>query len=404
MKSLVIEPLPIKSLNNDYIRTCQVIRTDGDTLVSKKDLWFQFSNSILPPEDYDCDNYLLAVIMDAMLEGRNIVVNGSVSLGLLSNLEEYQSVWNKWLPKSYTIVDIKVKDIRKGERRTEGAICAFSGGVDATFSVWRHSQHMYKFRSQEIKLCSLVHGFDIPLKDQSEFNDASESARNTLKTIGINLVPISTNYREISQTNWEHSFSCALVAALSNFKKTAGTVIVGSSEPYNSLVIPWGSSPITDHLLSSDEFTVIHDGASHSRTEKVRVISDWKVGVKNLRVCWEGNTKDSNCGKCEKCIRTKLNFLATNNSIPDCFPDYKDDNLSFDKINLRNDAVRTEWQQILDYAKTNDVHGPWLKKIKKVIKRRSIIDLVLHKKSLKSLVRKFHKIIRKLSFSNTNQP
>lgn len=77
MKSLIIEPLSIKSLNNDYIRTCQIIRTDGDTLVSKKDLWFQFSNSILPPEDYDCDSYLLAVIMDAMLEGRNIVVNGS---------------------------------------------------------------------------------------------------------------------------------------------------------------------------------------------------------------------------------------------------------------------------------------------------------------------------------------
>ena len=177
---------------------------------------------------------------------------------------------------------------------------------------------------------------------------------------------VKTNYREISRAIWEDTFSTALVATLSNFKNLAGTCIVGSSEPYDSLVIPWGSSPITDHLLSSDEFVVMHDGASHSRTDKVKDISQWKAGMNNLRVCWEGELKDRNCGTCEKCIRTKLNFLAVGVSIPPCFPasDILED---MKNIKIRNDAVRAEWRQIYEYGITIQSSAPWLEKMKSMI-------------------------------------
>ncbi len=58
----------------------------------------EFDSSIEPPSADDCDSYLLAVIMDAMKENRNIIVKGTVSAQLLSNLVEYQTAWNKWLP------------------------------------------------------------------------------------------------------------------------------------------------------------------------------------------------------------------------------------------------------------------------------------------------------------------
>jgi hypothetical protein len=166
-------------------------------------------------------------------------------------------------------------------------------------------------------------------------------SQKALDDVGVKLIPVKTNFRNISKVDWIHSFSCALVAALGNYKMTAGTVLIGSNEPYNSLVMAVGSSPITDHLLSSDDLTVIHDGASHSRTEKVQEIQMWKAGMENLRVCWDGELKDRNCGVCEKCLRTKLNFLALKAPIPSSFP--KSDIYSDLKgVVLSNDAVRAE--------------------------------------------------------------
>ncbi len=36
-------------------------------------------------------------------------------------------------------------------------------------------------------------------------------------------------------------------------------------------------------------------------------------------MCWEGVDQGRNCGVCEKCIRTKLNFLAAGIESPECF-------------------------------------------------------------------------------------
>ena len=377
MNYIEIEPFEREIKDNDCVRRCGIKRIDDNVQVDYKDLWFKFDKSIIPPEDNDCDSYLLAIVMDAMKENRNVIVKGKVSKQLLSNLVEYQAAWSKWLPDIYSCINISVDSFREDGANVSGSVCAFSGGVDATFSVWRHSQGKCSYRSQEIKFCSMVHGFDIPIIEESTFNNAFKSAQKTLSDIHLKLEPIRTNYRLITKVSWEHAFSCALVSALNNFKKYAGTCIVGSSEPYDALVIPWGSSPITDHLLSSGDFNVIHDGASHSRIEKVKEICEWKVGVENLRVCWQGELKDRNCGKCEKCVRTKLNFLVTGNPIPTCF---SDSNVidNFKNVELHNDAIRSEWRNIYKYAKKNKVKAPWVEQIPIIIEKSiPMIDRII---------------------------
>lgn len=377
------------------VRRCKIKRINND-VITESELWFELDHSVPLPDDQDCDAYLLAMIMEAMREGRRLQIKGSVSRHLLGNLVEYQAAWRKWKPAIYSCIDITVDEIRDTAEKSPGAICAFSGGVDASFSVWRHSQSKNGYRSQKIKLCSMVHGFDIPLADGVAFENAKQTAAETLIDININLIPIKTNYRLISHANWEDSFTAALVAALSNFKKVAGTCIVGSSEPYDSLVIPWGSSPITDHLLSSGDFTVMHDGACHSRTEKVKAISEWEVGTSNLRVCWQGDLKDRNCGQCEKCLRTKLNFLAVGSRIPTCFPQ---GNILEDlnRVTLANAAVRAEWRQIYEYAINNNLRAPWINKVKKILNKKSInlVDAVLPEgSSRRKIIKKLTKIIR----------
>ena len=390
---IVLEPQNHTFSDGYSVRKCKIKRINSNKVVDEKEIWFQIEKSVPLPLEDDCDAYLLAVLMDAMRENRRIEVLGSVSKYLLSNLVEFQAAWAKWRPTVYSCVDIFATMERHDHVKKNGAICAFSGGVDATFSVWRHFHSKYSHRSQTLNACSIVHGFDIPLSHIDAFESAKKRAQDTLGDIGLNLTPTKTNFREISKAHWEDACSLALVAALNNFKNIAGTCIIGSSEPYDSLVIPWGSSPITDHLLSSGDFSVIHDGASHNRTEKVREISEWHVGANNLRVCWQGDLKDRNCGSCEKCVRTKLNFLAIGSPIPDCFPS---SNILDDikNVELKSNLVRSEWQQIYDYALNRKTKEAWPDEVKKQIDKTSgpAANVQVTKKGLLS---KFAKSIRK---------
>jgi len=330
------------------------------------------------------------MVMDAMNENRDIVVHGKVSRELLSNLVEYQAVWNKWLPEIYNRVNIKVEEIIENPSKVSGALCAFSGGVDATFTVFRNSLNKNSYRSQKINLCSIIHGFDIPLVDNKAFNNVLNQASKTLKVLGIPILPIRTNYRHISNIdNWSYAHLWATVGTLINYKGLAGVCLIGSTEPYNSLVIPWGSTPISDHLLSSASFKVMHDGASHSRNEKVKELAEWNVGLENLRVCIFGEHKDRNCGQCEKCIRTMLNFLVNKLEIPSSFPKKiitKDDLL---KIKLSNNAIRAEWRQINEFAKKNNVEAEWVNELhNKLNPTYSTMAREKIKKILKPLIKK----------------
>lgn len=376
---IILEPLSLKTIEGTHIRQCNVIDSFNE---ESQNLWFQFDEAITPPKDNDCDTYLMSAIMDAMKTNRDIHVKGSVSAQLLSNLVEYQSVWQKWLPDTYNHVDVTCDDIRKNEQKQSSAIAAFSGGVDATFTAWRHTQTKWSHRSKNIHSCALVHGFDIPLSDDGAFNNVADRSTKTLEDIGLKLQIVKTNFREISKVNWEHSHSCALAAALSNFKAHVGYCLIGSTYAYDALTIPWGSNPITDHLLSSNDFEVIHDGASHSRTEKVQEIAEWDVGCRNLRVCWQGEHNDRNCGRCEKCLRTRLNFLAVGHDVPHCFP--KSDIIEdMKRIRITKEGVRSDWVSIYKYAKNKSISEPWVAQIPSAIKRRTLQDRFAPRGSLR---------------------
>jgi hypothetical protein len=55
---------------------------------------------------------------------------------------------------------------------------------------------------------------------------------------------------------------------------------------------------------------VVHDGGRFSRLEKVRDLVNWPTALGALRVCPAQLEDGGNCGKCEKCLRTRLELLA----------------------------------------------------------------------------------------------
>jgi hypothetical protein len=339
-----------------------VERWDGQVCISTDVLWYELPALSNLPEIEDVEPFLIATIMAGMHESRTIVVNGAVSALLLSNLAEFQDAWHSWLPSRYTHVDINAEHIwdLHPSPKANVAVVAYSGGVDASFSVWRHATCQVGHRTHTLKLCVMVHGLDIPLRDTEAFDGASNLAAKVVQSLGLELMSIRTNFREVIQTHWEDTFGTAIASCLQQFKGFAGTGILASSEPYHSLVLPWGSNPVTDHLLSSHSFTIMHDGAAYSRTKKVAALANWETGSMNLRVCWQPGSRGGNCGCCEKCLRTMLNFLANRLPVPPCFPSSTVSAEAIREVSIPNIAVMAEWRQIYDEATQNKLDAPWV--------------------------------------------
>ena len=94
----------------------------------------------------------------------DMVIHGEISLTLLNNLEECQSVWNAWYPDLYTLIDIQA-DVESEIPDSNGpsSLTAFTGGLDSAFTVWRHHKGYCGRQQRDLKAGVIIHGYDIPL-------------------------------------------------------------------------------------------------------------------------------------------------------------------------------------------------------------------------------------------------
>lgn len=369
----MIEIVPLESTSAGGLvrHRASIRRPDGD-----RELWFEMPDSVPAWKDGDLEPFLISVVLDAMANGWPIHARGGISRKLLSNLAEFQVAWRRWRPKTLREVGIRSdwdwgpKDVADLDDRL--AVAAFTGGVDASCTVWRHHSGIAGNRSRRIAACAFVHGFDIALEDVEKFHASLELAGSTLSSIGLGIIPLRTNFRYVIDTNWLDSHGCGIVAALRFLKGIAPAGLIGSSKPYDDMVLPYGSNPVSDHLLDGDGFAVLHDGGGCNRTEKVAVVAQWAEGSRNLRVCWKGRQIGANCGKCEKCTRTRLNFLANGKVPPETLgPPVTAADIF--RIVLPKKDVEVEFWQILDTARRNGVKAPWVLQLRTVMALQPIL-------------------------------
>lgn len=357
--SLEIIPLPLTTAELSRRRQCRVLRSHADGGNEEDVLWIDLPLD-LEADAEDCDPFLMMLLMEAMREKLPIHVHGTVDKELLSNLTELQRFWHRCRPATFTEVPIEVGAVALGRPVNEQAICTFTGGLDSSFTAWRHSQQLNGHRNRPLDLACMLHGADIPLTQRSGFAAAFSKAEETLASVGIELVAARTNFREISRVNWEDSHGTVIGAALSCFRGRAGIGLIASGKPYDHLRVAWGSSPITDPLLSSSSFHMIHDGADHDRTEKASALLGWELALRNLRVCWEGSEVDRNCGHCYKCTLTKLNFLAAGAEVPPALPS-SDILTDIRSLVMPEDSdTSKEWDMLLGHATHCGIEADWV--------------------------------------------
>jgi len=364
MSEFVLTPAE-SSIQGGLLRQSCHIRRMGEGSKGAT-LWWEGPADLAPLESGDAEPYLIAMLHVAMSEGRDLRVVGKVGRRLLANLEEFVLAWNRWSPGVYRSIRIIPEQVVEEAPTTWSpkAITAFSGGVDASFTVWRHHTGRAGFASRSIVACAMVHGFDIPLDQEEKFRKSFELGKETLDGLGIELIALRSNIREEFPLEWNDHHGAALVGAMHLLKSKARTLLIGSSDPYDQLILPYGSNPLTDPLLSSGSLEVVHDGSGFDRTGKVALIADWQLGIRNLRVCWKGTQVGANCGHCEKCLRTHLNFLV-NGLVPPSSLASSTGDLDFQLLDSESESVIQEFVQILEAAKANGRTGPWIEQLEK---------------------------------------
>lgn len=366
---------------------------------TRQHLWYRVPHEWSSLLSASCDPFVVATILTTMNQSTDLVVHGEVSPSLLQNLADFQAAWSCWRPRQYKPIEItaEVEQEQLGAKSSDSAIATFSGGVDSCFTVFRHRTGLVGKHPRNLKAGLMVHGFDIPLEQNQVFDRAVAKSKTILTSLGMELIPIATNFRQIIKLNWEDVFGTAAASSLMLLQGGYTVGLIASASPYQSMLFPWGSNPVTDPLLSSNAFQLVHDGAGFTRQQKIREIANWPEALQNLRVCWQGEQLDRNCGRCEKCIRTILCFRVVGITNPSCFEQQVTDEQILGMKGIKGSQL-AQLEKILQDAKAAQISDSWVKALERCIQQnRQHLAVKAFESKLKEKIRNVRSQFRKLN-------
>jgi hypothetical protein len=256
------------------------------------------------PLNLSGEPFLAASLIPAMKMGVPLRLNGPVSPRLLAALRNIQIVLKSFFPELRKIEieaePASIASVRPGR----GVACFFSGGMDSFYTFLKHRD--------EIDALILVQGFDVRTVDQDVWDRISPPIRAAARELGKPLVEVSTNVQPFTDPflHWNYTCGSAMASIALLLAPLFAKVFIGASSTYTHL-FPFGSHPLLDPLWSTEALEIVHDGCEATRVDKAALISTNETALRYLRVCYQNRNEQRevyNCGRCEKCIRTKINL------------------------------------------------------------------------------------------------
>lgn len=201
----------------------------------------------------------------------------------------------------------------------EGGLAAalLSGGVDSlALLMGNHADHPVS-DPLRISIGLVVtgiqkHRWKEAVDVQDRLNKAKEDLGPIAERTGIDLIAVDTNLRVLrgDSTFWKYEYQGAVLAGVGHLFATTISHLDIASTWQVSDIENWGSHPLIDPGFSSHSLRVWHQLAHMGRLEKTRVVARSPEVLGQLSVCNDPAAGNSNCGRCEKCIRTMLALEA----------------------------------------------------------------------------------------------
>ncbi|MES2306638.1 MAG: hypothetical protein V4558_14100 [Gemmatimonadota bacterium] len=281
-----------------------------DSPSQREEIWFDVPDSLGDQLSVTGNPWLACLLPLAVTLKEPLELCLPVDPALREGVDALMQVWKGWYPGVAEPVAIETDLLPAGTPDfTARTGTFFSAGLDSFYTLLRHEPGGGAHHRLQIDDLITIWGFDIPLENPAAFDRLSARNSAIAAALGKELVPIATNLRESSwqRTNWGRLGQASALAAVayaieSRFQR----VLLPSSIPYKSNR-PWGTHPLVDPLLSTSRIDLRNDGAVARRMAKAASVAASDLAMRELRVCWMGRS-DSNCGRCEKCLRTLTVF------------------------------------------------------------------------------------------------
>ncbi len=343
------------------LRTCD----EGNHIVkyasfNDREYWVRFPRECAPLLTNRADPFVIMLIFHLMMMGGDFVFDGDVSRSVLDNMRWFARIWNMWVPNVYKLITINATNVVPDDYRPNNRklISAFSGGLDAAYTLYKHKKKLDTENQYDLNRAVMIFGMDIPLSAPEQFDVAFANAKKMTDDLGVELIPVSTNFRIYPEHTWDFEFEPVMVGVLNFFAREYFYCAVATGLPAKCTDVLNGDSPIVTQFLSNDTCRFISDGMLDCRTQRAAIIKDWQAGIENLRVCWRNEDKSKNCGICEKCVRTKLNFMAVGcNHVPSMPTDATFEQLPLDGF-VADELHLSLYQEIYDYMMENNTGNP----------------------------------------------
>jgi hypothetical protein len=288
----------------------------------KRDVFIETESRFSDAISCNPNAFIVGCLLPAMHYGeKRIKIEEAICPFLNEGLNTAMGIIQHWSDGSYRPLLIEAKKARHTpylDQKRHAALF-MSGGIDSLAAL-RLSQLNYpKTHPGAIRDCLLVHGFDIGGVVERGmkypvFDRAKAAISDLVKDANVNLIPVYTNIRHLCDNRdlWLEKFFGAVLAAVAHaFDSRLNMVFIASSYDITHLH-PCGSHPLLDPVYSSYNLRIVHRDLSLSRMEKLQIVASWDAAFQHLRVCLANVPDRLNCGKCEKCVRTMLEFLAIN--------------------------------------------------------------------------------------------
>jgi hypothetical protein len=273
-------------------------------------LWYRFDEVFEDKLSPRSDGFAATALLVAMYAGENLSIRGPVSPKLAYGLLDYRNIFHAWKPNLFKMVDIHFDQLDEVPQQNgpRGVASAFSGGVDSFFTLWSHLPQNQGIPEAQVTHGLFVHGLDLRLDDSVNFQTTAQKYTELFNNLNLELILASTNAYLFSEfrIDWIFFHGAPLIGAALLMSQFLQRFYIPSGFHSYAKLVPFGISPITDHLLNTESLDIFHHGAFASRYEKMSVLVDWPATYHHLRVCSDkGRLRELyNCSACHKCYRT----------------------------------------------------------------------------------------------------
>jgi hypothetical protein len=281
------------------ISRVQLTNRDGacrvSAMVEGEEVWFESSVELRP----SAEAFLSAFLIPAMLNGQSLRTEDTVCSVWAEHVAQARDIARRYWRVGGGDVIAPAASV---EVKADATGVFFTGGVD--------SFHALLTNLETVGALIFVQGFDIPLTDEPRLDATARLLDRVADECNLRVLTVRTNLRQhpvFRRGHWgNHTHGAALGAVAQVLAPHVGHVLIASSD----VPPPHGSTVELDRCWSSAAVGVATAGPGVARLDKVAAIAHHPLVHQELRVCWENRSAALNCGECEKCVRTQVQFAA----------------------------------------------------------------------------------------------